>query len=162
MVPVARMLSSAAQGALSACIVLPATLLVHAPGVEVRVAEHWWIICTVIPLSAVTMASLGLLVGASVQPRSMGVVVGFLYLPMVFLGGVYYRWTSLSAIRVGDFPWLQALTLINPLTYVAEGMRAAYTDTAHMPLYVVYPGLVLFAAVLLGLGIHSFRQRVLS
>ena len=35
--------------------------------------------------------------------------------------------------------WLQTLVLINPLIYVNDGMRAAFTDAPHMHLYVIYP-----------------------
>ena len=41
-------------------------------------------------------------------------------------------------------------------------MRAAFTEAPHMPLYVVYPVLVGFLAVFLGLGLRNFRRRVLA
>jgi ABC-2 type transport system permease protein len=41
-------------------------------------------------------------------------------------------------------------------------MRAGLTEASHMPLYVVYPVLVLFATVFLSLGLRNFRRRVLS
>jgi ABC-2 type transport system permease protein len=52
--------------------------------------------------------------------------------------------------------------LVNPLIYVNEGVRAAFTNASHMHLYVVYPVLVGFTALFLGLGLRDFRQRVLS
>ena len=58
--------------------------------------------------------------------------------------------------------WLQTLVLVNPLIYVNEGMRAAFTNAAHMHLYVVYPALLAFSAVFLTLGLHNFRRKVLS
>jgi ABC-2 type transport system permease protein len=51
--------------------------------------------------------------------------------------------------------------LINPLIYVAEGMRAGLTHASHMHLYVIYPVLIGFLAVFLGLGLRNFRRRVL-
>jgi len=44
---------------------------------------------------------------------------------------------------------------------VAEGMRAGLTEASHMHLYVVYPVLVAFLGVFLGLGLRNFRHRVL-
>jgi len=41
-------------------------------------------------------------------------------------------------------------------------MRAAFTSFPHMHLYVIYPVLVGFAAVLLTIGLRNFRRRVLS
>jgi ABC-2 type transport system permease protein len=41
-------------------------------------------------------------------------------------------------------------------------MRAAFTDAAHMHLYVVYPVLLAFMAGFLAVGLRNFRGRVLS
>jgi len=65
-------------------------------------------------------------------------------------------------VTVGSFPWLQALVLVNPLIYVNEGMRAAFTNAEHMHLYIVYPVLLAFGVAFLSLGLHRFRSRVLS
>ena len=52
--------------------------------------------------------------------------------------------------------------VVKPLIYVNEGMRAAFTNASHMYLYVVYPVLVGFTALFLGIGLRNFRRRVLS
>ena len=52
--------------------------------------------------------------------------------------------------------------LVNPLIYVNEGMRAAFTNVSHMHLYIVYPVLMGFSALFLAIGLHNFRRRVLS
>jgi ABC-2 type transport system permease protein len=57
---------------------------------------------------------------------------------------------------------LQTLVLFNPLIYVTEGFRAALTQSAHMPLYAVYPVMVGFSALFLWAGIRGFRRRVLD
>jgi ABC-2 type transport system permease protein len=87
---------------------------------------------------------------------------GFIVLPMTFLGGTYYPWTTLSAIKLGPVPWLQSLVCLNPLIYVTEGFRAALTTAPHMPLYVIYPVMLSFCALFLVLGCRGFRQRVIS
>jgi ABC-2 type transport system permease protein len=87
---------------------------------------------------------------------------GFIVLPITFLGGTYYSWTALGAIKLTGFPWLQALVCLNPLIYVTEGFRAALTPVSHMPLYVIYPVLILFCALLLWSGVLGFYRRVLS
>ena len=46
--------------------------------------------------------------------------------------------------------------------FVGEGMRAVFTDAPHMPLYVIYPVVLGFAALFLTIGLHNFRRRVLS
>jgi ABC-2 type transport system permease protein len=162
LVAVARVLSGAVQALISAVIVFPIAAVVHAPGVHADLSVHWWIVLTLIPLACVAMTSLGLLLGTTFEPRNIGLMFGFVVLPLVFLGGTYYQWTRLSLVHVGGFHWLQILVLVNPLIYIAEGMRAGLTDTSHMHLYVVYPVLIGFCVLFLGLGLRNFRRRVLS
>ena len=57
---------------------------------------------------------------------------------------------------------MQTLVLIDPLVYVNEGMRAAFTNAPHMHLYVIYPVMLGFATLFLSLGLHNFRGKVLS
>lgn len=162
LVAVSRTLSGATQGLISAVLVLPIAAVVHAPGVHAHLTVHWWIVLTMIPLACLAMTSLGLVLGTSFEPRNIGVMFGFVVLPLVFLGGTYYQWTRLSLVQVGGFHWLQTLVLANPLIYITEGMRAGFTDASHMPLYVIYPVLTAFWALFLGLGLRNFRRRVLS
>jgi len=162
LVAIARVLSGAVQGLISAAIVLPIASVVHAEGVEAQITLHWLIIVTFVPLACVTMTSLGLLLGTSFEPRNIGLMFGFVVLPITFLGGTYYQWTKLTPVEVGGFHWLQTLVLINPLIYVNEGMRAAFTDASHMHLYVIYPVTAAFCAVFLAIGLRNFRHKVLS
>src|SRR5208283_571742 len=143
-------------------IALAMASVVHAPGVEAHLTLHWWIIVTFVPLACIAMAGLGLVLGTSFEPRNIGLMFGFIILPITFLGGTYYSWTKLAPVTVGGWHWLQTLVLINPLIYVNEGMRAAFTDAPHMPLYVVYPVVAGFGALFLAIGLRNFRRRVLS
>ncbi len=162
LVAIAKVLSGAVQGLISAAIVLPIASVVHARGVEAHLALHWWIIVTLTPLACFAMASLGLLLGTSFEPRNIGLMFGFIILPVTFLGGTYYQWTRLAPVSAGGWHWLQTIVLINPLIYVNEGMRAALTDAPHMHLYIVYPVLTGFLLLFLGIGLRNFRRRVLS
>ncbi len=134
----------------------------HAAGVKADVSLHWLIILTLVPLACVTMAGLGLVLGTSFEARNIGLMFGFIILPITFLGGTYYPWTHLAPVKIGGFHWLQTLVLINPLVYVNEGMRAAFTNAPHMHLYVIYPVMLGFATLFLSLGLHNFRGKVLS
>jgi ABC-2 type transport system permease protein len=161
LVAIAKVLSGAAQSALAAVIVFPIAAVVHAPGVHAHLNVHWAVVLTLIPLACVAMSSLGLLLGTTFEPRNIGLMFGFVVLPLTFLGGTYYQWTRLSPVKLGGFHWLQTIVLINPLIYIAEGMRAALTSISHMPLYVVYPVLIGFCASFLALGLRNFKRRVL-
>ena len=162
LVALAKVLSGAVQGLLAALIVFPIAAVVHAPGVHAHLSVHWLIVITLIPLACITMSSLGLLLGTAFEARNLGLMFGFVVLPLTFLGGTYYQWTKLAPVQVAGIHWLQIVVLINPLIYVNEGLRAGLTHAAHMHLYVVYPVLIGFCATFLTLGLSKFRGRVLS
>jgi ABC-2 type transport system permease protein len=162
LVAVAKVLSGAAQGVISAIIVLPMASVVHAAGVHAHLTFHWWIIVTLVPLACIAMGGLGLVLGTSFEPRNIGLMFGFIILPITFLGGTYYPWTKLAPVQVGGWHWLQTVTLLNPLLYVNEGMRAAFTTAPHLHLYIIYPVVIGFAVLFLSLGLRNFRRRVLS
>jgi ABC-2 type transport system permease protein len=162
LVAMAKVFSGAAQGVLSAIIVLPMASVVHAAGVHDHLTLHWWLIVTFVPLACVAMAGLGLVLGTSFEPRNIGLMFGFIILPITFLGCTYYSWTRLAPVKLGGWHWLQTVVLINPLAYVNEGMRAVFTTAPHMHLYVVYPVVVAFGILFLTIGLRNFRRRVLS
>jgi ABC-2 type transport system permease protein len=161
LVAASKVLSGAVQGVIAAVIVFPIAAVIHAGGVEASLHVHWLVTITLIPLACVAMTSLGLLLGTTFEPRNIGLMFGFVVLPLTFLGGTYYQWTKLSPVQVGGIHWLQILVLINPLIYVTEGMRAALTDASHMPLYAIYPVLLGFCVGFLALGLRNFRSKVL-
>jgi ABC-2 type transport system permease protein len=162
LVGVAKVLSGATQGLIAALIVFPIAAVIHAKGVEAHLSVHWAVVLTLIPLACVTMTSLGLLLGTLFEARNLGLMFGFVVLPLTFLGGTYYQWTKLAPVQVGGIHWLQILVLVNPLIYVTEGMRAGLTHAQHMHLYIVYPVLIGFCATFLTLGLRKFSSRVLS
>jgi len=162
MVAVGKVIAGAFQGLISALIVFPIAAVIHAKGIQPNLTIHWITLITLIPLTCVMTSALGLVLGTRIAPRNIGLMFGFIVLPITFLGGTYYPWTALSAITVGGFPWLQALVCINPLIYVTEGFRAALTTAPHMPLYVIYPVLIALCVFLLWVGIRGFYKRVLS
>jgi ABC-2 type transport system permease protein len=162
MVAAGKVVAGAIQGLIAAVIVFPIAAVIHARGVTAHLAVHWPILVTLLPLTCVMCASVGLVLGTRIEPRNIGAMFGFIVLPMTFLGGTYYAWTVLDRVKVGGFPWLQTLVLINPLIYVTEGFRAALTTSTHMHLYVIFPVLVSLCTFFLWLGIAGFRKRVLA
>src|SRR6202041_3567416 len=162
LVAISKVLSGAAQGVVSAAIVLPIASVIHAPGVSAHLVLHWWLIVTFVPLACIAMAGLGLVLGTSFEPRNIGLMFGFIILPITFLGGTYYPWTKLAPVTLGGWHWLQTLVLINPLLYVNEGMRAVFTNSPHLHLYVIYPVVAGVAVVVLAIGLRNFSRRVLS
>jgi ABC-2 type transport system permease protein len=162
MVAFGKVLAGALQGLIAAAIVFPIAAVVHARGITAHLTVHWLVLLTLIPLACIMCSSFGLVLGTRIPPRRISAMFGFIVLPITFLGGTYYPWTALSAVKVGDFSWLQALVCVNPLIYVTEGFRAALTTAPHMPLYVIYLVLIGFCALFLWQGIKGFKSRVLS
>jgi ABC-2 type transport system permease protein len=162
MVAVGKVVAGAIQGLIAALIVFPIAAVVHANGVHANLTVNWPVLITLIPLTCVMTSALGLFLGTRIAPRSIGLMFGFIVLPITFLGGTYYPWTTLAAIKIGGFSWLQTLVLINPLIYVTEGFRAALTTAPHMSLWIIYPVLTALCALFLWIGIKGFYKRVLS
>ncbi len=162
LVAIGKVIAGAIQGLIAAVIVFPIAAVIHAQGVHPNLSVNWVLLLTLMPLTCIMTSSLGLVLGTRISPRNIGIMFGFIVLPLTFLGGTYYPWTMLSAITVGGFPWLQALVCVNPLIYVTEGFRAALTTAPHMALYVIYPVLVALCALFLWAGIKGFYNRVLS
>jgi len=162
LVAIGKVVAGAIQGLIAAAIVFPIAAVVHATGVHPNLSVHWSLLLTLMPLTSIMTSGLGLVLGTRISPRNIGVMFGFIVLPITFLGGTYYPWTTLAAVKVGGFSWLQALVCVNPLIYVTEGFRAALTTAPHMPLYVIYPVLVAFCVLFLWAGCRGFHRRVIS
>ena len=151
-----KLLAGARQGLVAAAIVFPLALTVPSTPVHLNVRPLE--LMTLLPLASLTGASLGLVIGTRVQPRQVPLIFGIVVIPISFLGATYYPWARLTPI-----PWLKAVVLLNPLVYMSEAMRVSLTpQIPHMDLWAIYGGLILFTAVLAGLGIQGFNNRVLS
>jgi ABC-2 type transport system permease protein len=154
-----KITAGAIQAFLGAVIVFPIVLLVHSPGQGPHVHVTNWFLFALIMVAASTMtASLGLLLGTVVDPRKIQMVFAVVLLPATMLGCVYYPWSALHAI-----PWLQWLVLINPMVYISEGLRAVLTPSiGHMPLWGVLAALIGGTLIFGGLGVRTFRNRVVN
>jgi ABC-2 type transport system permease protein len=162
LVAVGKVTAGAVQCLIAGVIVFPIASVVHAKQIHVHLQVHWLLLVTLIPLACVTAASMGLTFGTKFEPRTVPNLFGIIVLPLTFLGGTYYTWTSLEPVKFGNFSWLQTLVCLNPLIYITEGFRAALTKSPHMHLYVIYPVLLGFCALFLRMGVQGFKQRVLS
>ena len=151
----AKIASGAVQAAFSAVVVLPLVLTI--PDAPVVLDISWFSLVTVGILSCLLAGSLGLAIGTSFNPRQVSLIFSIIVLPMTFLGACYYPWAQLGAIE-----WLKYLVLVNPLVYMSEGLRMAFTDIGHMSTWGIYAGLVGFTALLAWVGIRNFARRVLT
>ena len=151
-----KLLAGAIQGLVAAAVVFP--LAIFIPITPVHLEVEWVRLVTLLPLSALTGAALGLVIGTRVSPRQVPLIFGVVVIPMTFLGATYYAWAALTPI-----PWLKALVLLNPLVYMSEAMRVSLTPwIPHMAFWGISGGLILFCGGLSWVGIRGFRNRVLS
>jgi ABC-2 type transport system permease protein len=162
LVALEKVVFGAIQGLLAAAIVFPIAAVVHASQIHINLQVHWLVLVTLLPLACVTTSALGLTFGTIFDPRTVPLLFGIIILPLTFLGGTYYAWTTLAPVTIGGIHWLQIVVLVNPLIYINEGFRAALTSSAHMSLWAVYPVLIGFSALFLWVGTSNFKRRVIS
>jgi ABC-2 type transport system permease protein len=152
-----KIVSGVLQGIVSALFVLPVARAIMGPIPDLTFA-HYGDVLLITILGAAAFSSLGLFLGTAIQPQQIGLMFGVILAPMIFFGCAYYPWQGLTAV-----PVMKYAVLINPLVYVAEGMRAALTPRApHMPLGVVVVALIAITGVFWMLGMRSFLKRAVG
>jgi ABC-type polysaccharide/polyol phosphate export permease len=154
-----KILAGSIQSFIGACIVFPIVLFVHAAGQAPHVhVTNWALLLVILVFGATMTSSLGLLLGTLMDPRKMQMLFAVILLPLTMLGCVYYPWSALHTIR-----WLQIATLVNPMVYMAEGLRAVLTPSlGHMPLWAVFLALIGGTLLFGYLGTRTFRNRVVN
>jgi len=155
-VAVEKVLVAALRGMLGGLLVLPLAAVILPGGIDLGNAM-WPAVVAMIAAGAVTGAVIGLVVGTVVPPNRISVAFGLILTPLIFTGATFYPWQALDAL-----PWFQALTLLNPLTYVSEGMRGALTDAPHLAAGWVVLGLAVSLTVFGALGLRAFERRAVD
>ena len=152
-----KIISGVLQGIISALFVLPVARLIMGP-IPNLTFGHFGDVLLVTVLGAAAFSAAGLFLGTAIQPQQIGLMFGVIVAPMIFFGCAYYPWQGLSAV-----PVMKYAVLVNPLVYVAEGMRAALTPAApHMSLGIVVLALILITAGFWTLGMRSFMRRAVG
>ncbi|WP_395110307.1 ABC transporter permease [Actinomadura sp. SCN-SB] len=154
-----KITAAALQGLLGGLLVFPAVLLIHAEGQapEVHVG-NWAVLIVMLVAGSLLAASGGMLMGTVIDPQKAQILFAVILLPVTMLGCVYYPWAALHDVR-----WLQIASLINPLVYVSEGLRAALTpDVGHMATWAFMLAVLGGTAVLMWIATRTFTKRVLT
>jgi ABC-2 type transport system permease protein len=109
-------------------------------------------------LGSLVGAAMGLTIGTLVQPARINIVFALVLTPLLFTGCSQYPWPSLDRL-----PWFQVITLLNPLTYVSEAMRAAMVPSVpHIAPWISILVLVATSALFLVIGIRGFLRRAID
>lgn len=156
-VAIEKICFSAMQSIIGALLVIPMAIWVPATPVYPQV-ENWLLFVVVLVLASLLAGALGMVIGASVSPKQIGLVFSIIVVPITFLGCVYYPWEGLKQIV-----WLKYAVLFNPIVYMSEGLRAAVTPSVeHMPVWAILLALIFFLGILGNFGIRAFLRRVIS
>jgi ABC-2 type transport system permease protein len=103
-------------------------------------------------------SALGMTLGTLVQPSRISIVFALVLTPLLFTGCTQYPWPSLSTLR-----WFQVLTLVNPLTYVSEGVRGSMVpQVPHMHAWIAGIALVFATLALVVVGVVGFMRRAID
>ncbi len=145
------------QGVIAALFVLPLARLIMGP-IPNLTFVHAGSVLVITVLGATAFSALGMWLGTGIAPQQIGLMFSVIIAPMMFFGCAYYPWRGLDAV-----PVLKYLVLVNPLVYVAEGMRAALTpEVPHMPFLATVAALLLVTAIFWQAGLRSFHKRAIG
>src|SRR5437763_9140091 len=162
LVAVEKVIFAAMRGLIAAAIIFPLAYWILGSGFQVR-SDSIGVIIGILILTAFAGASLGLTIGTLVKPEQIGLMFSLIFTPLIFTGCTYYPWGRLDSIQ-----WFQIITLFNPLTYAAEGLRYAMVPTINghaiptLGIGWLILGLSVTFVVFLYLGIRTFRARVIN
>lgn len=161
-VPLEKVLFAALRGTIASSVIFPLGWLILGQGFAVRSDRILALIGMVI-LTAFVGSTIGLLMGTVIKPDQISLMFTLIFTPLLFTGCTYYPWGALSNIR-----WFQVLTLLNPLTYAAEGLRYAMVppmggrDFPTLNLHWILPALGISVLIMFVLGARTFRKRVIT
>lgn len=160
LVAVEKVIFAAMRGLIAGAIIFPLAYWILGSGYQVRTDAIGTIIAIMV-LTAFAGATLGLTIGTLVKPEQIGLMFSLIFTPLIFTGCTYYPWGVLDSIK-----WFQIITLFNPLTYAAEGLRYAMVPSIHgqalptLAMGWVILGLSVTFVAFLFLGIRTFHRRV--
>src|SRR5690349_971590 len=160
LVAMEKVIFAAMRGLVAGAIIFPLAFWILGNQYQVRTDSIGTIIGIMV-LTAFAGATLGLTIGTLVKPEQIGLMFSLIFTPLIFTGCTYYPWGALDSIR-----WFQIITLFNPLTYAAEGLRFAMVPSLNgrtlttLAMGWVILGLSVTFIVFLFLGIRTFRRRV--
>jgi ABC-2 type transport system permease protein len=152
-----KVLFGAAQAVVAGLAVIPAAWVLLRPGVDLNLHSPLTF-AGVTLLVALLSACGGLALGCSVSQTQIGLMFSLVLTPMIFFGCTYYPWSALA-----NFPILQKVVLVNPLVYASEGLRGTLVPQfPHLPVVVVFLGLLIFDLLFLLVGLRQFRRKAVT
>lgn len=112
-----KVIFGAVRGVIASSVIFPLGWLILGNGFVVR-GDRIAVLIGMVLLTGCVGSTIGLLMGTIIKPDQISLMFTLIFTPLLFTGCTYYPWGALRNIR-----WFQVLTLFNPLTYAAEGLR---------------------------------------
>ena len=162
MVVIEKVLFAMCRGIIAGSVIFPLAYWILGSHYAVR-SDRIVMLAGMLVLTALAAAGIGLLMGTIVKPEQISLMFTLIFTPLLFTGCTYYPWGALGNIR-----WFQIVTLFNPLTYAAEGLRYAMVPSVRgytvstLGIYWVLFALSASVVGTVALGTRTFRARVVS
>ena len=157
-----KVLFGALRGAVASSVIFPLGWVILGSGFAVRTDRMFTLVVMVL-LTGLVGSTVGLLIGTIIKPDQISLMFTLIFTPLLFTGCTYYPWGALGRIR-----WFQVMTLLNPLTYAAEGLRYAMVpptggrDFPTLPLFWILLALPASVIIVFLLGKRTFGKRVVN
>jgi ABC-2 type transport system permease protein len=152
-----KIVAGSLQGIVSALVVLPIAWLIMGAIQGLSLANVGELVLVTL-LGASAFSAMGMWLGTAISPQQIGLMFSVIIAPMLFFGCAYYPWRGLDVV-----PVMKYLVLINPMVYVAEGLRGALTPTIpHMSIGVVVLALAAITTIFWLVGLRSFYKRAVG
>ncbi|MFY1637922.1 ABC transporter permease [Solwaraspora sp. WMMB335] len=156
LVAVGKLVVATIRGLFAAALVYPVGALV------VGTAPGSW---SALPLSVLFVllagwvaAALGMTLATVLPLQRIQATFSLFVTPIIWTGCVHYPWQRLAEIR-----WFQVATAANPMTYAAEGLRAALApQVTHLPVGVCLLVLAAVAVVTTVAALWTFIRRAVK
>ncbi len=103
-------------------------------------------------LIALFFTSLGTAIASMLEDmQAFPLIMNFLVMPIFFLSGALFPLDGLEGI-------IKIVTLIDPLTYGVDGLRASLTGAAHIGIVVDFLVLIVLTTIVLAIGAKIFSR----
>jgi ABC-2 type transport system permease protein len=157
-----KVMFGAIRGVIASSVIFPLGWVILGDGFAVR-ADRIPVLIGMVLLTGSVGSTIGLWMGTIIKPEQISLMFTLIFTPLLFTGCTYYPWGALGNIR-----WFQILTMFNPLTDAAEGLRYAMAPPVHghdFPTMQIGWALLLLASsvvVMFILGTRTFLKRVVT
>jgi ABC-2 type transport system permease protein len=157
-----KVIFGAMRGAIASSVIFPLGWLILGNGYAVR-GDRIAILIGMVLLTGCVGSTIGLWMGTVIKPDQISLMFTLIFTPLLFTGCTYYPWGALNNIR-----WFQVVTLFNPLTYAAEGLRYAMVppigghNFPTLGIGWILPLLGISVVTMFALGTRTFLRRVVT